>query len=294
VSVETRIIKSNKSNKTIHHPRTAEPTLLLENEGQQDRQQRLTELAAFLRNCRMRLSPETVGLPVNTRRRVHGLKREEVAQRAGVSLDWYIRIEQGRDVNPSPNVLDALASALVLNEVERKHIHFLTRRDIREHSDVVHNVGLLEIFIEQLKEAPAFVLNTRWDILAQNNAAKQLWSSWVSFPEPHNNLLYRFFTDPCFTQQLDNWEQHACLVVRQYRTYFVREMTNPNFIALIQAVADASPYFAQWWSRADISSRDDGKKLFYHPVNGVMKFDYVVLRPSAHDEVEIVAFLPRS
>lgn len=271
------------------HPRTVDPTQA--QKATRLRQERLIELAAFLHDRRVKLAPELVGLQKQAGRRTAGLRREEVAARAGVSVDWYVRIEQGRDVNPSKEVLDALAQALLLNEAERQHLHILASRS-GDGRSIVSDASVQKLLVDALTHAPALLLDPRWDVLAQNAASEALWGAWHHLPEPHNNLLYQFFVDPCFTEQLEDWERHARIVVRQYRAVFVREMSDPRFAALIHSLANVSPAFSTWWDGTDIGSRDDGRKVFYHPRQGRLCFDYVVLRSAAHEGTEIIAFLP--
>jgi transcriptional regulator with XRE-family HTH domain len=274
-------------------PRTGRPSLRPRRTAQQVRRERLVELAASLQACRIRISPATAGVPATARRRTLGLRREEVAARAGVSTDWYVRIEQGRDVNPSAHVLNALASALLMSEAERSHLHVLARRTGRDHPATAEpDLAVLRRLIDGLSVAPAYVLDRRWDVLAQNDAAVAFFGDWSTSPDPRNNLLYRFFTDPVFTECLEEWDKHARLAIRQYRTVFARGLADPRLPALVATVADASPDFSRWWSEADVAGRDDGRKVFHPRAGGNAVFDYVVLRPSANDGAEVVAFLP--
>lgn len=276
---------------TTIDPRTEKPSLAPRRTAEQVRRERLVELAAFLQACRHRASPAASGILVAPRRRAPGLRREEVASRAGVSTDWYVRIEQGRDVNPSDDVLDALASALLMTEAERAHLHVLAGRadwPLGAEPDI----AALRRLIEDLPHSPAYVIDGLWNILAQNQAASRLFGAWSASPRPGNNLLYRFFTDTIFTERLEEWDRHAKLAIRQYRAVFARGLADSRFPALVRAVADASPAFARWWSEADVAGRDDGRKVFRQGEGGVAAFHYVVLRPSANDGVEVVAFLP--
>jgi transcriptional regulator with XRE-family HTH domain len=278
----------------LSDPRILGPTIA--QPKQKVRHDRLIEVAAFLRACRSRINPNSIGIAVGPRRRTSGLRRDEVAQRAGVSADWYTRIEQGRDVNPSPAVIDALADALILTDTERSHLRVLTGLDatlttLALRADVSPG---LERLIATLIDAPAYILNARWDILVANDAAKALFGSdWSLEIYPLNNLLYRFFTDPVFTRRLLDWDRHARLAIRQYRTVFARNLARADFAHLVTITADASADFSRWWTEADVAGRDDGRKEFGQPDGRTeLVYDYVMLRSSGDAAVEVIAFLP--
>jgi len=158
---------------------------------------RLGEFGEFLTSRRARLQPADVGLPDGTRRRTPGLRREEVAQLAGVSPTYYAFLEQGRDISPSSQVLDALARALRLSPAERDHLYTLAQRGAPPGAGVPETLGAgITALVDRLDPYPTFVKGRRWDILAANRAARALFTDWLALPPGQRNELLWMFTDP--------------------------------------------------------------------------------------------------
>ncbi|MEO1295852.1 MAG: helix-turn-helix transcriptional regulator [Cyanobacteria bacterium J06636_16] len=256
--------------------------------------ERLTELAEFLRFCRKRISPDVLGLPVQPRRRNPGLSRAEVASLAGISIDWYIWLEQGRDIRPSLQVVDKLAEVFRLTEPERRYLYALTNYTPVPTEVLDANVQLMQRMIAHMPKAPAIVLRKDWKILAQNNSANELFGTWNHLEETDRNILYLFFTDPIFTKYLRNWEWHAKIAIRQFRAIYATEMGNPVFVKLIERMNRVSSHFNKWWAEADVTGRDDGHKEFDHPSLGYLAYDYTVLRPAENHALEVVTFIPHT
>ena len=256
--------------------------------------QRLTQLSKFLKSCRQRIDPETVGLPVRPRRRNPGLSRSEVATLAQMSVDWYTWLEQGRDIHPSVEVLNQLAKVFQLTEAEKRHLYSLC-----EHTPVLTeildaDIQLMQGLIAHLAKVPAFVLRKDWQILAQNDAADKFFNTWSNLKDEDKNLLYLFFTEPIFTQHLREWKWHAKLAIRQFRAIYVTEIGNPTFSSLIERLSEISPQFKRWWAETDVTGRDRGRKEFDHPLFGYCDYDYTILRPAENQAVEVIAFIPRT
>ena len=271
---------------------TARPTMARDRAEDRVRQERLLELATFLRDCRSRAEPDGALDGPKRRRRISGLSREEVARRAGISTDWYVRIEQGRDVRPSPQVLCAIALALQMTPAERRHLFTLAAGQSADRIGPPTDAVALTRIADQMPATPAIVLDRRWTVLAQNRPAVDLWTDWTLQPAPLNNFLYRFFTDPTFTDQLEDWDRHAQLAIRQYRPVFAREMHDERVRGLIQQLCGVSTTFSKWWAGANVAGRDDGRKVFRLATGERRAFDYVMLRHSESDESELVVFMP--
>ena len=255
--------------------------------------ERLIELSEFLKSCRDRTKPETFDLPIRPRRRSTGLSRAEVATLAAISVDWYTWLEQGRDIQPSVQVLDKLAAVFRLTEPEQRYLYALTERLLLSSEAFDADFQLMQRMTAQMPEAPAIILRKDWQILAQNSCADEFFGVWNHVSQAHRNLLYLFFTDKMFTQYLRHWEWHAKIAIRQFRAIYATEIGNPMFTSLIERLKNASSQFRQWWAETDVAGRDDGRKEFDHPSLGYHDYDYTILRPAENQAVEVIVFIPR-
>ena len=255
--------------------------------------ERLIELSEFLKSCRDRTKPETFDLPIRPRRRSTGLSRAEVATLATISVDWYTWLEQGRDIQPSVQVLDKLAAVFRLTEPERRYLYALTERSLLPSEAFDADFQLMQRMIAQMSEAPAIILRKDWQILAQNSCADKVFGVWSHVSQDNKNFLHLFFTDKVFTQYLRNWEWHAKIAIRQFRAIYATEIGNPIFTSLIERLSNISPQFRQWWAETDVTGRDDGRKEFDHPSLGYYDYDYTILRPAENQAVEVIVFVPR-
>ncbi|MEM9907879.1 MAG: helix-turn-helix transcriptional regulator [Cyanobacteria bacterium P01_D01_bin.44] len=256
--------------------------------------ERLTELAEFLKSCRKRTNPETFGLPSQPRRRNPGLSRAEVASLAGISVDWYTWLEQGRDIRPSVQVLDNLTKVFRLTEPEKRYLYALTDYPPIPTEALDADVQLMRCMIGHMPKAPAIVLRKDWQILTQNACADELFGTWSHVEETNKNILYLFFTAPIFTEHLRHWEWHAKIAIRQFRAIYATEIGNPVFVSLIERLNNISPHFSQWWAETDVAGRDDGRKEFDHPSLGYLDYDYTILRPAENQALEVIIFIPRA
>src|SRR5260221_12369727 len=175
-----------------------------------DEKERRLALADFLRTRRARLQPSEVGLPVRTRRRTPGLRREEVAELADVGASWYTLLEQGRDVHPSLNVLENLAQALKLTPAEEHHLLYLAHQEpiVKEDREEDQLTPALQRVVEALDPHPAFVIGRRWDALTWNRAADLLFHFHEPCPPHSRNVIWRFFACEARPQEQE-WERQA-------------------------------------------------------------------------------------
>ena len=228
-----------------------------------DRERRV-ELGSFLRARRERISPEAVGLPGGGRRRTPGLRREEVAQLAGVGITWYTWLEQARDINVSAPVLDAIARALRLDQRERAHLFTLSATvDLEAQSRLCSALAPgYQLFLDQLDPFPAVALSWRYDILAYNTAYRFLRGDLGEIPPEERNFLWLFFTHPDyrdFVEDRDNGARHA---VAKFRTHLATHLGDPLGHELVGRLLAASPFFAEIWSQHDVAPDDPGYKVF--------------------------------
>ncbi|WP_432563013.1 helix-turn-helix transcriptional regulator [Kineococcus sp. SYSU DK003] len=227
-----------------------------------------TPLADFLRARRELVRPEDVGLPAGSRRRVRGLRREEVALLAGISNEYYLRLEQGRDQHPSEQVVDALARALQLDAEATAHALELSRiRPRRRAGSTQHRPERVPEGVQKLLEAvnvPAFVMDRYRDVLAANRLATALEPSLVVGA----NRLVSLFTDPEARSYHPDWSQNTASVVAQLRADIGAEQDDARFQALVGELSLKSERFGQLWARHDVKASGSPTGIVHHPVVG--------------------------
>jgi transcriptional regulator with XRE-family HTH domain len=236
------------------------------------------ELAGFLRSRRERIAPEQVGLPPATRRRTPGLRREEVATLAGVGVTWYTWLEQGRDINASPQVLDAVARTLLLDPHERDHLFRLA--DVPDGNGQAECRALpptAQLLLDQLEPFPACIRNARYDILAWNQAFDTLMGPLGDLPfEERNSLSLLFTSASCRAATLD-WEVGTRRMVAEYRAAMAEHVAEPAWKCLVSRLSKASPEFAELWERHEVASPENLTKRFLHPEVGLLNLNYTHL-----------------
>jgi transcriptional regulator with XRE-family HTH domain len=239
---------------------------------------RRQELAGFLRSRRERIAPEQVGLPPASRRRTPGLRREEVATLAGVGVTWYTWLEQGRDINASPQVLDAVARTLLLDPHEREHLFRLA--DVPDGNGQAECRALpptAQLLLDQLEPFPACIRNARYDILAWNQAFDALMGPLADLPFEERNSLWRLFTsESCRAATLD-WEEGTRRMVAEYRAAMAEHVAEPAWKCLVSRLSTASPEFGELWERHEVASPENLTKRFLHPEVGLLKLNYTHL-----------------
>ena len=203
---------------------------------------RHAELTDFLRTRRAQVTPEQVGLEANGRRRTPGLRREEVAQLAGVGLSWYTWLEQGRDIHPSAQVLDAIARVLALDAAERAHLFHLARVELPlPEGDYPRQASPeLRAIVAGLVPHPAFVTGPRADLLAWNRPAVAVFTDFGAMPPEGRNLLRWLFADPARDHTAATWEDTAKHTLARFRAQHARRPDDPSFAALIEELSAAS------------------------------------------------------
>ncbi|OPF79434.1 transcriptional regulator [Streptomyces antioxidans] len=260
------------------------------------------ELADFLRRCRARLGPAEVGLTPGPRRRTPGLRREEVAQLAGMSPDYYTRLEQARGPRPSRQMLTALARALRLTDDERDYLfHLVGEEPPRDRSTSEHvRPGLLRV-LDRLYDTPAQVITDWGEVLAQNAMAAALVGDIMARPPGDRNIVRSFFTRRDAASSDDGAssgtpgifpseeiEEHARLHVATLRAVLAARPDDPGPAALVAELLSASEEFAAVWADHEVAIRHSTVKRFTHPVVGTMELDCEVLLSSEHAQRLIV------
>jgi transcriptional regulator with XRE-family HTH domain len=250
-------------------------------------------LGAFIRAHRARLAPEQVGLPPGTRRRTPGLRREEVAQLAGLSATWICWIEQGRDVAASPAALDRLGKALRLSPAERRYLFDLAgRRDPRE-APAAEDDEVPPALAQALEAIalPAYLLDLLWQVRAWNAPAARLFAGWLDRPGDRNMLRY-IFLDPAARRLVSDWPSRARRVVAEFRAESGLRLAEPGPAALVAELADRSPDFARFWTEQEVLGREGGERRFEHPQDGPLKFEQLSLSLAARPDIKLVLLTP--
>ena len=251
------------------------------------------ELAAFLRSRRDRLRPSDVGLPGGdtARRRTPGLRRQEVAQLGGISVEYYVRLEQGRGPRPSRQVLSALARALMLTGDEREYLF----RIVGENPPAVVGpstelLPAIRYLIDSLTETPAYVVNARYDVLAWNTMATHFIGDLSGYPvEDRNMIRWTFSRLPHEAIWSDEGARRFTrATVADLRAAYARFPGDPGIGSLVTELLGTSPAFAEMWEQRDVQVRRGMLKRIDHPVAGPLEFDCQVLRISDSDQTMIV------
>ncbi|MGW5345551.1 MmyB family transcriptional regulator [Streptomyces sp. HUAS TT3] len=254
-------------------------------------------LSDFLRTRRARLRPQDVALPdFGGTRRVAGLRREEIAQLAGVSVDYYTRMEQGRVSNPSDTVLDALARALRLNDDEARHLHHLARpqrpaRTVRGHQVPQQRVRpMLQRLLDELKDVPAMVMGRRMDILAWNPAASALLGDYAGMEPAERNIARITFLDPRSRELYADWPSCARENVAYLHLEAGRRPDDPRLAHLIGELSMKSADFRRWWAEHPVQDKTSGVKKFHHPLVGDLELTYETLRAADDPDQALITY----
>jgi transcriptional regulator with XRE-family HTH domain len=250
------------------------------------------ELATFLRSRRERITPEQLGLPAGGRRRTPGLRREEVAQLAGVGVTWYTWLEQGRDIKASEQVLDAIAATLQLDPMERAHLYTLAgageplvEKQCRAISAPIH------LMLRQLEPYPASVQNSRTDLLAYNRSYDLLLGI-SEIPLEDRNILVQMFTNPGFRKSIVDWQDAGPRMVAQFRGAMASHVAEPAWKNLVKRLRKESAQFEEWWEQHEIRSPENFTKRFLHPKVGLMRFDHTHLWLGPRSELIMKTYTP--
>ena len=257
--------------------------------------ERRTELAEFLRARRARITPDDVGLPPGLRRRTPGLRREEVAQLAGVGVTWYTWLEQGRPIHASVQVLDAVARTLRLDPAEVEHLYRLADVPLAPvNATPPPCPRTVQEILDSLEPLPAMVLNSRYDILAANQAHQDLfWHEWhAALSCPRRNVLWCCFVHPEARQHFLNLDQEAPRMVATLRASFAQHLREPAWTGFIRELSEASPEFAELWARHEVANAGSRIKHFLHSKAGLLRLRSTSLEISDMPETRIVVYTP--
>ena len=255
--------------------------------------QRRRELGDFVRAQRERVAPAAVGLVAARRRRTPGLRREEVAELAGLSTTWYTWIEQGRDVSVSPTALARLAQALRLDRAQRQYLFELAgKRDPDPGASAIDELPGPVVASVGAIAAPAYILDRNWNAQAWNTAAQRLFIGWLDQPGDRN-LLKFIFLRPGARSLIFDWEQRARRVVAEFRAHCGARLDEAGLRVLIDELRRLSPDFAAMWEQHGVLGREGGERTFNHPEDGFVRFEQVTFELAGHADVKLTILVPR-
>lgn len=257
----------------------------------QDR--RRAELGQFLRACRARLSPEDVGLPPGTRRRTVGLRREEVAMLAGVGVTWYTWMEQGRSINVSAQVLDAVARTLRLDATERWHLYHLAEATPQRIGTTATKIpDEIRAVLRGLDPLPATLINARYDVILANDAHADLLWQWHSMPCVHRNMLWCHLTEPTARQKLLNYDEEVPYTVARLRADYARHVGDPEWEEDIRRLLALSDEFAELWARHEVAEPEVRIRKLSNRDAGDMAFSINELEVASMRGMRIEVYVP--
>jgi transcriptional regulator with XRE-family HTH domain len=257
-----------------------------------------SELGVFLKARRAAVQPTDVGLPTGTGvRRTPGLRREEVAILSGVSVDYYTRLERGKETNPSPAVVDSLARILKLNPDEHEHLRGLVshtarpatpQQERRERSRRVRPGPLA--LMEVLRPNPAYVVSRTNDVLAANPAGRALFHGIWDWPVKYRNITRYLFLHPEAKRLYPEWDKLVPKSVAYLRARAGVDPDDPDLVRLVGELVVKSPEFARMWERYEVKNLGEGTKIFQHPVVGAMTLDYEAMELANSDGQRLIAY----
>lgn len=250
-------------------------------------------LGKYLRHRRAKIDAASLGYSMS-RRRTPGLRREEVALLANVSATWYTWLEQGRGGAPSAEVLDRLARALALTDIEREHL-FLLAQNRPPEVDYPKSrcvTPQLQRVLDALEDIPAYVKTAEWDIIAWNRAATVVLADYAALPETGRNILRMIFLNTAARAKIPNWESVARFVVTTFRTETAKTGTSERARALVDELSLASPEFTALWRDHDVGSHGEGTKYIRHSILGLITLEYSAFAVDGKPDLAMVIYNP--
>lgn len=261
--------------------------------------QRRAELSHFLRTRRQRLSPQNAGLQhaESTRRRTKGLRREEVAAIAGISLPWYTMLEQGREINVSDQVLDSLARALRLNADERKHLFYLGNprppQTVPKPNDDRSAVSpSLLYMLDRMPLVPAYISDEKLNVLAWNPLASAVFGSFETSNWRERNMIWRLFMMPSGRSLFVEWDRLAGSLLGHFRAMYTRHMEDAWYQGFIAELKEGSPEFAAWWDSYEVTCTSQYPRIIAHPRVGLLRLETQLLHIEESRDQYLNVFIP--
>ncbi|MCE1253767.1 MAG: helix-turn-helix transcriptional regulator [Anaerolineae bacterium] len=237
--------------------------------------QRYRELADFLKTRRAKILPSQVGLSSTARRRTPGLRREEVAQLAGIGLTWYTWLEQGRHIHVSSQVIESLSRVLLLDKQERNHLYRLANQPLPGDLPVYQGAvsPLLQHVLDSLDLCPSFYADQRWNVVAWNKAACTIFGDFTTMNARQRNVVWAMFTDDYFKDLYVDWTSHAKSLLGRFRLTCGKYVEDAWLNTFIEDLKIQSREFTLWWSLHEIQNDGSVFKQLTHPQVGLLEFE---------------------
>ena len=257
-------------------------------------EERRAVLGNFLRTRRERLKPSQFHLPDRGRRRTPGLRREELAQLAGIGLTWYVKLEQGQDIQVSAQVLESLSRTLQLTPDERTYLFVLAREQLPLPIQTSHPQMSTELqnVLDALLPSPAFVTNERLDIIGWNQTASQIFADYAALSAWERNLVWLIFTDPAQRKIYGQWEEAAQRILGLFRACGGQHADEDWFIERRDRLMQASSQFRRWWELHDVGEEHLKRKELFHPGVGLLVVQPMALLVADDPNLTISLYTP--
>jgi transcriptional regulator with XRE-family HTH domain len=258
-----------------------------------DKETRYIELGYFLKMRRSKILPSQVGLPNGSRRRTPGLRREEVAQLAGISLTWYTWLEQGRPIKISNYLIESLCHVLLLNKEERSHLFILAAKSLPINNVEQNQItAALRSVLDSLDIIPAYIMDNRWNIIAWNESASKVFYDFNKIDPEERNIVGMMFTNHEYMELFDDWAFHARGILARFRATCGRYVDDDWFKVLVSRLKTESTFFNEWWSMYDVHGMSDVIKQITHPIVGSLSFEFSSFDVSNNTNLKLILHTP--
>lgn len=257
---------------------------------------RYKELADFLKTRRAKVLPSQVGLSSATRRRTPGLRREEVAQLAGIGITWYTWLEQGRPIHVSTQVIESLSKVLLLDKHERIHLHLLANQPLPVELPGYQGTvsPILQHVLDSLVLCPSLVTDQRWNVIAWNKAASLIFGDFSEMSVRERNIVWAMFTDHKYKQLFVDWTLHAKGLLGRFRSTCGQYIEDSWLAQFIDDLNMQSTEFNLWWSFHEIQSNSEKYKQLNHPTAGILDFEVSNFDVSDNSGLKMIVHTPLS
>jgi len=257
---------------------------------------RYKELADFLKTRRAKILPSQIGISSTMRRRTPGLRREEVAQLAGIGLTWYTWLEQGREIHVSTQVIESLSKVLLLDKQERIHLYLLANQPVPTDIPVYQGTvsPILQHVLDSLTFSPSLVTDQRWNVVAWNKAACLMYGEFSEMNVRERNIVWAMFTDQKYKRLFADWTLHAKGLLGRFRSTCGQYNEDSWLVQFINDLSMQSPEFNSWWPLHEIESNREKYKQLNHPIAGILDFEVSNFDVSDNSGLKMIIHTPLS